>query len=121
MLVTEDPVPLFPTKSVMEAGFTVTVKCCPLAHVPPLRAAVATILLLMATEETVGAVVQLPPKTNFEVLTVVTALLNVATRVVGTGFTVPVAGASVTSVGPVLSTVIIELSGETVDGFPSLS
>ena len=95
---------------------------CPFVQLPPLRVAVAMLLpLLIATEETVGAVVQFPPRTNLELVNAVIALLKVAIIEDGTGSTKPVAGIKVDSVGGVLSILIAELSDDGLDRFPKAS
>jgi hypothetical protein len=84
--------------------------------VPPLSVAVATVLLLLiATEATVGAVVQFPPIVNLPVVKLVIASLKVATIDVGVVVTYPVFGVTLDRVGAVLSMVICELSADTLD------
>lgn len=122
VLATAEPVPLFPARSVMPVGDTVTITFFVSAQVPPVKVAVATVAPeLMTTPLTVGNVAQSPVTTKSEVDNAVTASLNVATTLAGAAATVAVAGVKLARVGPVLSTTIVALGAEVDDGFPLLS
>lgn len=68
VLATADPVPAIPSAFVTLVGSRVTPRLWPFVQLPPVKVAVATVLpLLIATEETVGAVEQVPPIVNADV------------------------------------------------------